>query len=149
MAQWPPTITDCECEEPGYCERHHCFKNYWHHRLCRRQPVVFQQFENGELLCPGRNGERNDDSASGPGILQRGANFVKATVRHVADGMHKLEDSHVEERLTICRNCEHCDTERMVCRQRACGCLLKLKATWRSEDCPVQKWPAVAHGAEE
>ncbi|MEJ7594317.1 MAG: DUF6171 family protein [Planctomycetaceae bacterium] len=146
---WPPTITDCECTEPGFCRRHQCVKGYWQHRLCRRQPSVFEAYEKG--IGPGQNGEivvavdgeTSQDSTHGPGLLQRGLNFAKASVRHVASGMTTVTDEVYEGRLTVCRNCEFCDLQHLVCLRPECGCFLNVKAKWASESCPAGKWSSV------
>jgi hypothetical protein len=77
----------------------------------------------------------------GPGLLRRAANLGRAVARHVADGMQRVPREVLRDRLEICRNCPACDTSRMVCRDKACGCFLRTKATWRSERCPRGKWP--------
>ncbi|MEQ9586899.1 MAG: hypothetical protein RJS97_02960, partial [Parvibaculaceae bacterium] len=80
----------------------------------------------------------------GPGFIRRGLNFFKAASRHVADGMQLLEEDQVEARLNVCRSCDHCDTDKMVCLRPECGCFLKVKARWRSEECPLGKWEKVS-----
>lgn len=145
---WPPTITDCECAEPGYCERHQCAKGYWQHRLCRRQPTVFAAYERGE--GPGQrlesgvsnSTEAERRSVNGPGLLQRGLNFAKAGIQHIANGMVSVADEIYEARLSVCRNCEFCDQQHMVCLKPECGCFLNVKARWASESCPLGRWSA-------
>ena len=62
--------------------------------------------------------------------------FGKAVVRHAADGFHRAEDDVVEKREGLCNGCPanrggECEL---------CGCLVKLKVTWRSEKCPMEIW---------
>ena len=40
-------ITDCECEAPGWCERHQCHKTLTQVRACRRLPGLFGLWEKG------------------------------------------------------------------------------------------------------
>lgn len=40
--------TDCECREPGWCERHACQKSVHWHRLCRQGNEYFALWEAGE-----------------------------------------------------------------------------------------------------
>lgn len=144
---WPPTITPCECAAPGYCPRHHCTKDHWEHRLCRRAQSVFDQYERGEGPCAERlrasiDAEQSENAtSSGPGLVTRAVNFGKAVVRHVADGLERATDAVIQQRLEICRTCPECDLTNLVCRNAGCGCFLRVKATWRSEDCPLSKWP--------
>jgi len=143
---WPPTITNCECAEPGFCQRHQCLKGYWQHRLCRRQESVFLAYEHGEgpgqETSPDTDPSRDDSSPgpAGPGLLRRGLNFAVAGTRHVANGMQSVSDKVYETRLEECRNCEFCDQQHMVCLKPECGCFVKVKARWASESCPLGKW---------
>jgi len=78
-----------------------------------------------------------------PGPIRKAANLGRAVVRHAVDGARKLNDNEYEARLAVCRNCPSCDVERMVCREVRCGCFLRKKARWRSENCPLGQWPEV------
>jgi hypothetical protein len=150
---WPPTLTACECTEPGWCERHKCQKTPAWYLLCRRQEAYYQLWEQGQGPCLNLIAEQNqpppddpvdeDPSApAGPGLLRRAMNFGKAVVRHVADGGAKVSDEVYEKRLSTCRQCDLCDKSRMVCAHSSCGCFLIIKARWQSESCPLQKWPS-------
>ena len=103
MAVWPPTITDCECEQPGFCARHNCLKGPPQHRLCRRVPGVFAAFERGEGPCQPIDDLPSDSEQAGPGMLRRGMNFARAAVRHAADGMELLGSEDVTKRLDVCQ----------------------------------------------
>jgi len=76
-----------------------------------------------------------------PGISRKTINFVWALTKHALDGGKKVEDVVYQKRLEICRSCSSCDTARMVCRDMNCGCKVTRKAKWRSESCPLDKWP--------
>jgi len=84
-----------------------------------------------------------DMETTPPGPIRKAANLGRAVVRHTVDGARTLSDNEYETRLAICRNCPSCDVERMVCREVTCGCFLRKKAYWRSESCPLDKWPEV------
>jgi hypothetical protein len=75
-----------------------------------------------------------------PGLLKKAANFTKAVVKHAADGLERLPEEQYLERLTVCESCETYNVEKGVCRDWRCGCSLKKKAWWRSEECPKGKW---------
>ena len=46
------TMTACECESPGFCQRHACRKNGHLHDLCRKDPRYFAMWEAGTFPCP-------------------------------------------------------------------------------------------------
>ena len=79
---------------------------------------------------------------SEPGLLRKAANFGKAVVKHVADGGKHVTDEVYLARLSVCANCPSLDPVKLRCKERTCGCRLKTKARWRSETCPLKKWPA-------
>lgn len=70
--------------------------------------------------------------------LTAAANFGVALVKHVADGLARVDDQTLGDRYAACALCEHRRKEDWVCTR--CGCYITVKATWRSEDCPEGKW---------
>lgn len=41
-------LTQCQCKEPGWCERHKCLKHaHWHH-LCQTNQAYFDAWEEGK-----------------------------------------------------------------------------------------------------
>jgi hypothetical protein len=54
----------------------------------------------------------------------------------------KLEGSISEERLQICKTCEHLIQLTSQCKK--CGCLMNLKTKLPNAYCPVGKWHQVA-----
>jgi hypothetical protein len=72
-----------------------------------------------------------------PGLVQKGLHFGKALVNHVADGAIKVTDEQWQARMNACGDCEH----KYGNSCSICGCGLSGKARWRSEDCPINKWP--------
>ena len=151
---WPPTITPCECTEPGFCNRHQCWKPPPWLLLCRLDQPSFDAWERGVGPGQQRTMSATEESGpfesvstneqTGPNVLQRAWNFGNAVVRHVADGGKQVDDAVYETRLEICRGCASCDVERMVCREPECGCFLNIKARWSSEKCPKAKWPSMS-----
>lgn len=77
----------------------------------------------------------------GPGLIRKAANFSVAVARHVADGGRNVTDEVCLARLIVCAACPSFNPEKIACGQRKCGCRLKTKARWRSEKCPLDKWP--------
>ena len=43
-------VTPCECEGPGWCERHKCYKTRLLFQMCRRLPTYFTSWEEGRGL---------------------------------------------------------------------------------------------------
>jgi hypothetical protein len=141
---WPPTLTDCECEQAGWCERHQCLKAPHFHLLCRRQEKYFQLYEQGRGPClpVADEAQASEAANTDPGLLRKSANFGKALVRHIANGGKHVSEEVFEARKSVCLSCSSCDQERMVCREPDCGCDIEKKARWASEDCPLGKWPS-------
>jgi hypothetical protein len=71
------------------------------------------------------------DIAKNAGIAVKDAIAYAVEHGHIA-----LEESKVQERLSICASCEYLNGQRC----RACGCFVKAKAALASEKCPKNKW---------
>lgn len=132
--------TPCECVAAGWCERHRFRKTTQVWTLCRTRPDIFEKWERGEIAQVPVD---DPEASSGPGFGRRVLNFGRAVIRHALDGAQHVSDSVLEERLEICRQCSSCDLEQMVCREKSCGCRIGTKAKWRSESCPLGRWPPV------
>ena len=97
--------------------------------------------------CPYRDMEDDPDLPSaegrikGPGIVKLASNFARAVANHLRDGIRKVSQEELQKRLEQCNNCEFLVKNR--CRHMKCGCFVTKKARWRSEDCPVGKWPTL------
>lgn len=63
-------VTDCECTEPGWCERHRCHKTRMWFQLCRRSPQLFALWEQGR--GPGQPGVQRDPDARKQACMHRG-----------------------------------------------------------------------------
>lgn len=85
-----------------------------------------------------------------PTLLKKAANFATALIKHTADGLERLPEDQYLERLSVCQGtgdtspCEAFHPETAICRDWRCGCSLRKKAHWRSEDCPRGHWPDVS-----
>lgn len=75
-----------------------------------------------------------------PSLVQKAANFAKASAKHVSNGMKSVTAQTKSNRLAICNSCPHkVGTEdNPTCAK--CGCFLKIKTGWASEACPIGKW---------
>ena len=74
-----------------------------------------------------------------PSIIDKGVNFIKSAIKHVANGMKKVSKKEMNRRIDICKGCEFfTDGDRPRCSK--CGCHLNIKARWESAHCPIDKW---------
>ena len=78
-----------------------------------------------------------------PNIFEKAANFAKAAVKHVASGMPKVSDEQLKIRLDVCDICPEVNKDNPNWTCTKCGCNLKIKASWATQDCPIKKWPAI------
>jgi hypothetical protein len=75
--------------------------------------------------------------------------FIGAVYAHMISGMPKVSDDQYAARLAICEECTHCNKsdDRWVCKLCSCylkeGKLLPGKARWATQECPINKWPAL------
>lgn len=78
--------------------------------------------------------------ATGPGIIEKIANFIPAVVKHVASGSEKVSISVQKERMAICKSCPFFNSipKSPICNH--CGCNLEDKTTWADAKCPIGKW---------
>ncbi len=73
-----------------------------------------------------------------PSTLKMAGNFAKAIVKHVGDGMKKVDLSTYQRRLDACNECDMRVKTR--CTHESCGCFIDKKGWWASEECPLGKW---------
>ena len=67
-------VTPCECESPGWCERHQCEKSCYWFRMCQRVPVLFAAWEQGH-----GPGQRPEESRRRP--IEQPCNHVGSELR--------------------------------------------------------------------
>jgi hypothetical protein len=71
-------------------------------------------------------------------IFNRAKSFSNSVANHMADGFKQVPEEEYNRRVDICQKCDKYDAPSHRCGQ--CGCFLKLKASWNSEKCPLDKW---------
>lgn len=76
-----------------------------------------------------------------PSVVQLAGNFTKAVVKHLGDGMKKVDVQKYQRRLNQCNGCSLRVKKR--CTHEDCGCFIDKKAWWNSEECPLGKWNGV------
>ena len=70
------------------------------------------------------------------GVVARVVSFAKSTINHALHGFPKSNKTELKRRLEICTACtEHYNG---MCMQ--CGCIVELKAGWKDQRCPLNKW---------
>jgi hypothetical protein len=78
-------------------------------------------------------------------IVQKAANFTKASAQHVAAGAPKCTDEQIAARFAICQACPHLQDDECL----KCGCPVVRKKkfisklSWADQGCPIGKWGPV------
>ena len=144
--------TECSCgntppNEIFWCDRHQCRKNGKQWKQCATNQKAFQQWESGGGQTVQLQQHESPTALwSWHQIPLRPLTFAKALGKHLLDGLKKCTDKEIEARLAICQDCPHFQGN--VCGK--CGCPLsrerkfRNKLAWRSESCPVGKWPPLS-----
>lgn len=79
--------------------------------------------------------------ATSPGLIKKAGNLAKAVAaetKAIAHGQAKLSAQQVAERLAACAACEFLKANRSCAK---CGCFVDAKARFRTQGCPLNKWP--------
>lgn len=71
--------------------------------------------------------------------MRRLAQFARALVRHLRAGAPAAPADLQARRLETCAGCERMSPAG-VCE--ACGCVVRRKARWADQSCPLGRWPA-------
>lgn len=77
-----------------------------------------------------------EPETEGPGLLKMASNFAKSAVSHVKSGMAHVSEEEKQRRLSICDLCD----KKKGNRCSECGCVLQIKTSWASSECPLKKW---------
>ena len=82
-----------------------------------------------------------------PSIKEQGKNLAKFTIQVVKDSVMDINSSSSnqiasnelkEERMSICKKCEHYSARQVRCKE--CGCWLVQKIKFTSSKCPIERW---------
>ena len=65
-------------------------------------------------------------------------NFTKFLYQNVKSGFKQVSYSEYQNRQSICRACVFFNHEQVRCNK--CGCYIKTKAKFKTEDCPQGYW---------
>ena len=71
-----------------------------------------------------------------PSVFQQAKNLAKSVYDYAASGAEKAPEKIYRSRIEICEGCDKLSKGR--CSE--CGCFVKMKAAWGSEECPIGKW---------
>ncbi len=77
-----------------------------------------------------------------PGLLKRAGSLAKAIgseTKAMVQGQPTLTAKQVAARLAACGSCDQLRSNRTCAK---CGCFVDAKARFRSQTCPLHKWPA-------
>lgn len=97
-----------------------------------------------EVLAKGREvykeeQEKEEVLQQQPGLAKKAWNFAKAVTRYTASGGKHVSEEMYQRRLAECDSCVFREKDR--CLHRKCGCKLSVKAQWKTEGCPIGRWP--------
>jgi hypothetical protein len=77
-----------------------------------------------------------------PGLLGRAGSLARAIgseTKAKIQGRPKITREQVAARLAVCGSCDQLRSNRTCAK---CGCFVDAKARFRSQGCPLRKWPA-------
>jgi hypothetical protein len=89
-----------------------------------------------------RSAHRMARQPAQPGLLKRAGSLAKAIgseTKAIVQKQPNLTAAQVAARLAICGSCDQLRSNRACAK---CGCFVDAKARFRSQDCPLRKWPA-------
>jgi len=72
-----------------------------------------------------------------PSLFAKALNLGEALANHVADGMSKVTKEQMADRLSVCQRCPFISGGNCT----KCGCILSVKAGWKTSECPDNRWP--------
>jgi len=80
------------------------------------------------------------ETTKSPNLLERALSLGEAVANHVADGMSKVSKQQMATRLEICNKCPL----RSLGTCTKCGCIISVKAGWKTSTCPDDRWPKIS-----
>ena len=89
----------------------------------------------------------NNKEEQFPSIKEQGKNLAKFTIQVVKDSVVDIgsgpsnifaSNELKEERMNICKKCEHYSARQVRCKE--CGCWLVQKIKFTNSKCPIDRW---------
>jgi len=109
-----------------------------------RAEAIYKQYEaNLAEIAAGNAPAKFSPAQPSQGLIKKAGSLVKAIsaeTKAVIQGQPNLTAPQVVSRLAVCGSCDQLRSNR-TCAQ--CGCFVDAKARFRSQSCPLRKWPAV------
>lgn len=154
-----PPEPECECENPGFCERYQINQTPLGHGVCTGKgsenvpcsPEKSQRYRRKWRLDVIRVCQSTPPSA-----IEKARNAAKAAAKHILDNFRRTPAEELKVREAICLVCEmnsgHKDQELGTCQHKKCGCPLKRgqllgiglpkpsKLELPTEKCPLGYW---------
>lgn len=154
-----PLEPECECENPGFCERYQINQTPLGHGVCTGKgsenapcsPEKSQRYRRKWRLDVIRMCQNNP-----PSVVERIRNAAKAAAKHVLDNFRRTPPEELKVREAICSVCDmNSDKDKKelgVCLHKKCGCPLKRgqllgiglpkpsKLEIPTEKCPLGYW---------
>jgi hypothetical protein len=110
----------------------------------KRAEAIYAQYEATLNQIASDNApEKVSLTQPSPSLIKKAGSLVKAIqaeTKAVVQGQPNLTAPKVASRLAVCGSCDQLRSNR-TCAQ--CGCFVDAKARFRSQSCPLRKWPAV------
>jgi hypothetical protein len=106
-----------------------------------RITVRASKYRAGVEARKSAHGEARPPAA--PGLLKRASSLAKAIgseTKAVVQGQPNLTADQLAARLAVCGSCDQLRSNRTCAK---CGCFVDAKARFRSQTCPLRKWPAM------
>lgn len=75
---------------------------------------------------------------SSPSIFTQLFTLSKALTTQIIAGCPAASDEEVKNRSEACSICPSLNKEEYRCNE--CGCYLKYKIAWATQECPLGKW---------
>jgi gamma-glutamyl:cysteine ligase YbdK (ATP-grasp superfamily) len=75
---------------------------------------------------------------SKPSFLDKVKSVIKETTTHLANGAQNVSKEEYIGRVDVCNTCVHFIHKDYTCG--VCGCLMHIKAKWKTSKCPKDKW---------
>jgi hypothetical protein len=91
--------------------------------------------------------ERRAKDMDEPSLLDKTVNFAKAVAQQDVAGFPSVPEKVFLARLAVCETCDRREPSNETCKE--CGCYLRVKAWWATQDCPLGRWPKYPENAPE
>ena len=108
----------------------------------KRADAIYAQYEATlDVIAAGNAPVKVSPVQPTPSLLRKAARLAKAIGSETKAKIHgqpKLTQEQVAARLAICGSCDQLRSNRTCAK---CGCFVDAKARFRSQGCPIRKWP--------